>query len=177
MSDSCCHVPPPQSSPEAPRKEFGDYIQLYKPLIIILLISVFAAIEMATDGVMPFMNAAMGLFLLFLAALKFFDTKGFAEAFSQYDPLAAKIKGYAYLYPFIELALGAMYMSGAYPVMTNTILIVVLGITTIGVIQAVKTGRQLRCGCAGTTFSLPVGRVTIAENVIMITMALYNILA
>lgn len=167
-------MPPPA---ETPKKDLADLVQVYKPLIIILLVSFFAALEMAFYDVMPFMNALMGLFLLFLAALKFFDTKGFAEAFVKYDPLAARVKGYAYLYPFIELGLAAMFLSGSYPLLANSLLIVVLAITTIGVLKAIQTGAKLQCGCAGTGFNLPVGRVTVAENVVMIAMAIFNILA
>ncbi len=178
MSDSCCHVPqgePGQDEPQ--KKDLHELIDLYRPLIIVALISVVAAVEMSMYGVMSFMNAAMGLFLLFLAALKFFDTKGFAEVFSKYDPLAMRFRGYAYLYPFIELALGAMYLSGSWPGFTNFAVIVIFSITTLGVLQVVRSGREVRCGCAGTKFNLPVGRVTLAENLVMGLMALANLLA
>ena len=151
-------------------------MRLYKPLIIITLISLFAAIEMSFYGVMPFMNALMGLFLIFLAALKFFDTKGFAEVFTKYDPLAARVKGYAYIYPFIELALGIMYFTNTEPFLTNVLLVIVFAINTIGVIKVIRSGEDVRCGCAGAGFNLPVGRVTLAENLTMILMGLANIL-
>lgn len=173
MSESCCHVPAPQD----PRKEtFKEKVTLYKPLIVIALISFFAAVEMSFYGVMPFMNALMGLFLIFLAALKFFDTKGFAEVFTKYDPLAARVKGYAYLYPFIELGLGVMYFSGSYPIATNVLLLAVFAINTIGVIKVIRSGADVRCGCAGAGFNLPVGRVTLVENVAMLLMGLGNII-
>jgi hypothetical protein len=173
MSQSCCQIP----APEEPQKDdLKVKVLLYKPLIIITLISLFAALEMAFYDVMPFMNALMGLFLIFLAALKFFDTKGFAEVFSKYDPLAARVKGYAYVYPFIELGLGVMYFAGSYPLMTNILLIVVFAINTVGVMKVIRGGAAVKCGCAGAGFNLPVGRVTLAENLIMIAMGLANIL-
>lgn len=173
MSQSCCHIPEPKP-PQKPNLK--EKVQLYKPLIILTMISFFAALEMALYGVMPFMNALMGLFLIFLSALKFFDTKGFAEVFTKYDPLAARVKGYAYIYPFIELGLGIMFLSSTYPIFTNGLLVAVFAINTVGVMTVIRSGAEIRCGCAGAGFNLPVGRVTLVENMAMIVMGLSGLL-
>lgn len=123
------------------------------------------------------MNALMGVFLLLLAALKFFDLKGFADAFAGYDPLARRLKIYAFAYPFIELALALMFLAGALPVFSNLLLIIVFSVTTLGVIRVIQSGETVKCGCAGAGFNLPVGKVTVAENLAMIIMGIINLLS
>jgi hypothetical protein len=95
--------------------------------------------------------------------------------FAQYDPLAARVPAYARAYPFIELAVGMFYLAGIVPVFTNIVLILILGITTVGVVRVMVTGTKVECGCAGANFNLPVGRVTLFENVLMIAMAMASL--
>ena len=49
-------------------------------------------------------------FLLFLVFLKFLTLKDFSLSFRMYDPLAKQAKIYGYIYPFIEILLGIMFL-------------------------------------------------------------------
>src|SRR5687768_8612330 len=61
------------------------------------------------------MNSAMydfmGSFLLIFSSFKIFNLYGFAEAYSTYDIIARRYLPYAYVYPFIEFALGILYLA------------------------------------------------------------------
>ncbi len=168
---SCCTVVPKPM----PSLVFREKVKLYRPLIVVTLISVFGGLALSMNGVMS-MNGMMGLFLCFLAALKLFDLKGFAKTFRMYDVLAQKSNHYAMAYPFIELGLGLLILSNIAPVFANLAIAAVMGAGIPGILNAIRSGQSIQCACVGTTFALPVGRVTLAENATMALMAIVNIL-
>ena len=173
MSASCCHANPPEVKP--PEAEFSAKVKLYRPLIVVASVAVVLAIALHIGMALPLMTGWMGGFLLLLATLKLFDVQGFVSAFRQYDPLAMRVKVYACLYPFLELALGGLILAGIWPVLTNLVLMLVFAVNAAGVGQVLKTGNSVRCGCAGAGFNLPVGRVTLFEDLLMVVMALWGL--
>ena len=60
---------------------------------------------------MDWMHDFMGFFLVVFSMFKFFNLEGFADGFHMYDLLAKPFRPYAYIYPFIELALGLGYLA------------------------------------------------------------------
>ena len=100
------------------------------------------------------------------------DLKGFPESFSMYDPLAKRIPFYGKIYPFIETALGLMFLMRVEVNIALMITLVVLGITTIGVTKTLLDKKAIRCACLGTALKLPMTEATFIENAIMIIMAI-----
>lgn len=152
-----------------------EKIRLYRPLVVITGISLLGAAALAIGAHIHFMNASMGLFLAFLSALKLFDLQGFAKGFAGYDLLAARVPLYAKAYPFIELSFAVLFLSGLFSFVTNVATIIVMLVGSLGVIQTLRTGQKVSCACVGTGFNLPVGRVTLAENMAMAAMSAMNI--
>src|SRR5207253_2799497 len=111
-----------------------------------------------------------GFFLVF-SFFKLLDLKGFAESYAMYDVLAKRIPTYGYVYPFLELALGVAYLTGFNPAATNWATVVIMGFSSIGVIQSVVDKKQIRCACLGAVFNLPMSTVTIIEDLLMVAMA------
>lgn len=114
----------------------------------------------------------MALFYLVFAFFKLLDLKGFPASFAMYDPIAKRLSFYGKIYPFIELALGVLLLMriGVFQVLVITIII--LGATTIGVVQSLLSKQQIQCACLGTALKLPMTQATFIENAIMIAMAL-----
>lgn len=168
--ESCC-----ATSPKAKTSPLMDGIKLYKPLIIIFMFSLVLAVALNIGSGLLFMNGLMAFFLGFIAILKFFDLKAFAESFGNYDILAKRVPLYARAYPFIELAIAAGFFSSLLPLLTNIALLAITSIGNIGVWQTVKSGRKVQCACVGTSFNLPIGRITLLENAAMGIMAAMNI--
>ncbi|MDE1151173.1 MAG: hypothetical protein PW788_01440 [Micavibrio sp.] len=189
MQKPCCAAKPETATPQnsnrlnviQPRvavaganpaqETFADKVRQYKPLIVILAVALVAAAGLAAGGHLAFMQAAMGMFLCLLATLKFFSLQGFANTFAGYDLLAARVKAYAFAYPFIEMALGFLYLSGIAPLATNAVMAVLMLVGSLGVAQVIRHGKKVQCACVGSSFALPVGRVTLAENLVMAAMA------
>ena len=122
-----------------------------------------------------FMNHIMAGFFIGLSFFKFLDLKAFAESFSSYDPIAQRWLSYGYIYPFIELILGLLFIAGKFLLIANSATVIVLTLTTYGVYKRLQSKSSFQCACLGTTFNLPLSNVTIAENLIMIVMSLYSI--
>jgi hypothetical protein len=88
-----------------------------------------------------------------------------------YDPLAKRLPIYGWIYPFIETALGIMFLMRFQVNIALIMTLVVLGITTIGVSKTLLDKKSIRCACLGTSLKLPMTEATLIENTLMITMA------
>jgi copper chaperone CopZ len=152
-----------------------SWFATYKPLLTVFAyitgISLLAAWQDETLNGMAFMQFFMAGFFLAFSFFKMLDIAGFADSYSGYDLLAKRWKGYGYIYPFIELALGIAYLIDFQPYETNIITIAVMGFSTIGVMQSVLNKQKIRCACLGTGFNLPMTTVTIIEDLLMVAMA------
>lgn len=113
----------------------------------------------------------MGLFYIIFSFFKILDIKGFSISFRMYDPLAKKVPLYGIIYPFIEILLGIMFLTRIEVEFAIILTIIVLGITTIGVTQALLNKKLISCACLGTTLKLPMTEATFIENALMIIMA------
>ena len=114
----------------------------------------------------------MGLFYVVFSFFKILDLKGFTMSFRMYDPFAKKTSLYAWIYPFIEVLLGLMFLMRIETKTALILTIIVLGITSIGVAQTLINKRSIQCACLGTTLKLPMTEATLIENSIMIIMSL-----
>ena len=113
----------------------------------------------------------MGLFYVVFSFFKILDLKGFTMSFRMYDPFAKKTSLYAWIYPFIEVLLGLMFLMRIETKTALILTIIVLGITSIGVAQTLINKRSIQCACLGTTLKLPMTEATLIENSIMIIMS------
>lgn len=113
----------------------------------------------------------MGLFYIVFSFFKLLDLKGFTESFRMYDPLAKVIPVYGWVYPFIELALGLLFLMRFQITIALIATIVILGVTTMGVSKTLIDKKSIRCACLGTALKLPMTEATFIENAIMLVMA------
>ena len=149
-------------------------IKQLKPLFIILVYISLTSILLnfknwnSTNAMLDF----MGLFYIIFSFFKILDIKGFSTSFKMYDPLAKKITIYGYIYPFIEILLGLMFLTRIEVNIALLITIIILGITSVGVTKTLLNKRTINCACLGTTLKLPMTEATFIENAIMITMAI-----
>lgn len=115
----------------------------------------------------------MGLFFIVFSFFKMLDVKGFSKSFGMYDPLARIIPVYGWIYPFIETALGFMFLMRFEVDIALIATLVILGITTIGVSKALLDKKSIPCACLGTALKLPMTEATFIENVLMIVMGIF----
>jgi hypothetical protein len=154
--------------------KWTDYI----PLMVIVALTLLAACAkqyayLAGAGWdwMRWMHDFMGFFLVVFSMFKFFNMEGFADGFQMYDLLAKPFRPYAYVYPFIELALGLGYLAHWQPRAIYTATIVVMVFGSLGVINALRKGLDLECACMGTVLKVPLSTVALVEDLGMAAMA------
>lgn len=161
-----------------PMEEEKSKLQQLKPLLLIIFYIATASILLHYKdwSWSAFMLDFMGLFYIVFSFFKMLDLRGFPESFSMYDPLAKRIPFYGKIYPFIETALGLMFLMRVEVNIALMITLVVLGITTIGVTKTLLDKKAIRCACLGTALKLPMTEATFIENAIMIIMAILMLL-
>ena len=157
-----------------PMEENKSKLQQLKPLLLIIFYIASASVLLHYKdwAWSAFMLDFMGLFYIVFSFFKMLDLKGFPESFSMYDPLAKRVPAYGWIYPFIETALGLMFLMRFEIEIALIITLVILGITTIGVTKTLLDKKSIRCACLGTALKLPMTEATFIENAIMIIMAI-----
>jgi len=136
-------------------------------ILLTLLIPVLKGSFNLEQSMMQF----MGGFFISFSFFKFLDLRGFADSYSSYDLVARAWRGWGYWYAFIELILGISFLVGYNPFLTNAVTLVVMSISIVGVFQSVLSKKKIRCACLGTVFNLPMSRLTIIEDALMIVMS------
>ena len=122
---------------------------------------------------MKLMNYFMAGFFIVFSFFKFLNLTAFADSYSMYDLLAKRVNAYGFVYPFIELALGIAYLTQFEPKFSYIATLVVMGFSSLGVIQSVLGKNQIACACLGAVFKLPMTTVTIIEDLLMVAMAAF----
>ena len=120
-----------------------------------------------------FMFDFMGLFYVVFSFFKFLDYTGFPASFQMYDPLAKVLPAYGWIYPFLETALGLMFLLRFEIDIALVTTIIILGITTVGVTKSLFSKKTIKCACLGTALNLPMTEATFIENTIMLVMAVW----
>ena len=156
--------------------ESNSWFATYRPLLLLVgyigvasvLIQVGLGRPVAAHETMRyFMAGSFGAFSFF----KLINLREFASAYARYDVLAGAWPGWGFVYPFVEAVLGIAHLSNWMPMATNTVTFIVMAFSSLGVIRAVANKSKLQCACLGSVLKLPMGTVTIIEDLGMAAMA------
>jgi glutaredoxin len=154
----------------------------YRPVIAVFAVTALLALAVsyALSG-NPFTVRAAEWFISFsmvvLAILKLQNVESFSIMFLNYDLLAKRWVRYGYIYPFAELGAGLLMAAGA---LNWTSIPVALFIGTIGAVSVFKAvyidKRELKCACVGGDSNVPLGFVSLTENLMMVAMAIWMLI-
>lgn len=112
--------------------------------------------------------------MIILAMLKLQDIGKFSTMFLNYDVLARRWVPYGYVYPFAEFGAGALMAAHFLPWISIPVALFIGGIGAFSVFKAVYIEkRSLKCGCVGGSGNVPLGFVSLTENLAMIAMAIW----
>ena len=116
----------------------------------------------------------IGFSMVVLALLKIQNVESFATMFLNYDLLAKRWVPYSYIYPFAEGLAGVLMVAGALTWLSVPIALFIGGVGAVSVFKAVYVDRrELKCACVGGSSNVPLGFVSLTENVMMVAMALW----
>ena len=155
----------------------------YRPVIALFAMTLLMALaaSFAVYGT-PFTVRAGEWFIAFsmaiLALLKLQNVESFATMFLNYDLLAKRWVPYSYIYPFAEGLAGILMIAGALTWLSVPIALFIGTIGAVSVFKAVYLDRrELKCACVGGSSNVPLGFVSLTENLMMIAMAVWMALA
>jgi len=152
----------------------------YQPVIAIFAMSLLMAVGLAfaTSSLMTvrsiewFIAIAMSL----LALQKLQDIESFSTMFLNYDLLARRWIRYGYFYPFGEAIAGLLMLAGVLVWISAPIALFIGGVGAISVSKAVYIDRRdIKCACVGRNCRVPLGFVSLTENLMMISMGVWMI--
>jgi glutaredoxin len=155
----------------------------YRPVVALFSMTALGALAASyaiTGSVFTLLAAEwfIGFSMVVLALLKLQNIESFATMFLNYDLLAKRWVPYSYIYPFAEGLAGVLMISGA---LTWLSVPVALFIATIGAVSVFKAvyidKRELKCACVGGSSNVPLGFISLTENLMMIAMAVWMALA
>lgn len=113
-----------------------------------------------------------------LAILKLQDVETFSSMFLGYDLLARRWVRYAYAYPFCEALAGVLMAAGALNWLSIPVALVIGTVGAVSVFKAVYVDkREIKCACVGGSGSVPLGFVSLTENLMMVGMAIWMLFA
>ena len=166
------------------RRHFGLKVRDPKALTyapVIALFGVAALMAAAAAHTTPEGAAswrALQFFVAFsmslLALMKLRDVDSFARMFLNYDLLAQRCVRYARLYPYLELIAGVLMIAGVLSWLSIPLSLFIGGIGAISVFKAAYIDRRdLKCACVGGDSNVPLGFVSLTENLMMVGMAVW----
>lgn len=116
----------------------------------------------------------IGFSMVVLAMLKLQDIESFSSMFLNYDLLARRWVPYGYIYPFAEFGAGVLMVAGGLTWLSAPVALAIGGIGAVSVFKAVYIDRrELKCACVGGASKVPLGFVSLTENLMMVAMAVW----
>lgn len=152
-----------------------EYLKFICVIVGITIASVVLQKSFGISGLADWMRWFMGVFFVVFASFKFIGYKMFSMMFAGYDIVAKHFKLYGYAYPFIELALGLLYIFNIGSITRDVTTLIIMSIGSIGVFQEIKKRSGIHCACLGNIIKLPLSTVSLVEDVGMGLMALVMI--
>lgn len=166
------------------RRHFGLKVRDPKALTYTPVIAVFAVTALMALAASYAMTGqaltvhAVQWFIAFsmcvLGILKLRDVETFSTMFLGYDLLAQRWLPYARIYPFAEVGAGVLMIAGALTWLSAPVALFIGTVGAVSVFKAVYIDkRELKCACVGGDSNVPLGFVSLTENLMMVAMAVW----
>ena len=151
----------------------------YKPVIALFTVALLMAVAVTWVALGSVFTGRtvewfISISMVLLGLQKLQDVERFATMFLNYDLLAQRWVRYGYVYPFVETGAGLLMLAGVLTWLSAPAALFVASIGAISVFKAVYIDkRDLKCACVGGDSKVPLGFVSLTENLMMIGMAIW----
>lgn len=155
----------------------------YKPVIAIFSMTALMALAagwLAFGTVLDWrvLRWFIAFSMVVLAIQKLQDLESFSTMFLGYDLLARRWVPYSYIYPFAEGAAGVLMIAGVLRLVAAPVALFIGTVGAVSVFYAVYIQkRDIKCACVGGNSKVPLGFVSLTENLMMAAMAVWMLLA
>jgi glutaredoxin len=151
----------------------------YVPVLAVFAVAALLALAIDWLTFLPLLSLVtierfVAIAMMLLAMLKLQDVDRFATMFLNYDLLARRLPPYGLAYPFLELGAGVLMLTRLLDWLSIPVALFIGGVGAVSVSKAVYLDkRELKCACVGGGSNVPLGFVSLTENLMMIAMALW----
>lgn len=162
---------------DKPEDERSD--TTYQPIIAILGMAFLMALALSwysfeTIFTLRALEWFISLSMCLLAVQKLQDVEQFSTMFLNYDLLAQRWVPYGKVYPFGEALAGILMTAGALTWISAPVAIFIGSIGAVSVTKAVYIDkRELKCACVGGDSNVPLGFISLTENIMMLVMGFW----
>lgn len=158
----------------------GQQGTTYTPVIAIFAVTLLLSLAFSFSGAglnVYTLELFVALTMAVLAIQKLQDLNSFSNSFITYDLLAMKVIPYAYVYPFLEAFVGVAMIAALPVYLVAPISLFIGSVGAISVIKAVYIDkRELKCACVGGDSNVPLGFISLTENVFMIAAGIWMLM-
>lgn len=165
---------------DKPEDEQSD--TTYRPVIAIFTVALLMALGLSwysfeTVFTLRAFEWFISISMCFLAVQKLQDIESFSTMFLNYDLLAQRWVPYGKVYPFGEALAGILMTAGALTWLSAPVAITIGLIGAVSVIKAVYVDkRELKCACVGGDSNVPLGFISLTENLMMLGMGIWMLI-
>jgi len=166
------HHSSPNSSLAEPKTPWTDWLPLAVVIGYIFGLALVLA-KLTEFSIFNLLAYSMGFFFVFFSLFKLINLSGFAMGYNEYDIISKRWYGWGYVYPFIELGLGVLYLLTVDNPFLHIFTIIMSVVICIGVGIKLAKHETFQCACLGTVLKVPLTKVSLIEYAIMGSMAVY----
>jgi glutaredoxin len=151
----------------------------YRPVVVLFVLTALSAVAAtyAISGELLTLQTVrwfIAFSMVVLAMLKLQNVETFSAMFLNYDLLARRWVPYSYAYPYAEAFAGVLMIAGALTWLSAPVALFIGSIGAVSVFKAVYLDkRELKCACVGGSSNVPLGFISLTENLMMIAMAVW----
>ena len=151
----------------------------YRPVVAIFAVAALMAVALGigllgTPFHLRVIEWFVALSMCFLAVQKLQDVESFSTMFLNYDLLARRWVPYGKIYPYAEALAGILMVGGVLTVVSAPVALFIGTVGAVSVFKAVYVDkRELKCACVGGDSNVPLGFISLTENLMMMAMAIW----
>ncbi|MCR9259889.1 MAG: glutaredoxin [Pseudomonadaceae bacterium] len=160
----------------------GEDETTYRPVVVIFAVAALMALALSWFALGSLLTLRtlewfIAISMCFLAVQKLQDIESFSTMFLNYDLLAKRWVRYGYVYPYAEALAGILMISGAFVWLSSPIALFIGGVGAVSVLKAVYIDkREIKCACVGGNSNVPLGFISLTENLMMLAMGSWMII-
>lgn len=151
----------------------------YTPVVVVFATTAVMAVMLSltvydTPLTVRAVEWFIALSMMVLGMLKLQNIDSFSTMFLNYDQLAKRWVPYGKIYPFAEFGAGALMLAGVLTWLSAPVALFIGSIGAASVFKAVYIDkRELKCACVGGSSNVPLGFLSLTENLMMVAMAIW----
>lgn len=161
------------------KKPKDDDATTFQPIIALFCVGFLLAVSitwLAGENLLHLhtIERFIAVSMILLGLQKLQDVKAFSTMFLNYDLLAQRWVPYGYIYAFAETGAGLLMLAGIVTWLSAPAALFIGSVGAASVFKAVYIDkRELKCACVGGSSNVPLGFVSLTENLMMIAMAIW----